>query len=80
MITSRNTSYGLLFYFLLFPYLIRGPFFGGLEYLMVNQGILDQTIIGIGLLFLINEVLTIILYFLTRKYLDPQATNQINYV
>jgi len=58
-------------YFLLFPYLIWGPIFGGLEFLMVNQGVLDQTVIGIGLLFIINEVVTILAYIRFKKYIDP---------
>jgi hypothetical protein len=32
---------------------------------------LNQQIIGIGLLFIINEVLTIVAYYFTKKYIDP---------
>jgi hypothetical protein len=60
-----------LFYFALFPYLLVGPFFMGLEYLMVHKEFLNQQIIGIGLLFIINEVLTIVAYYFTKKYIDP---------
>ncbi len=60
-----------LFYLVLFPYLLVGPFFGGLEYLMVNRGVLAQTYIGIGLLFIINEVVTIALYLKTKKLIEP---------
>ncbi|MCB0376232.1 MAG: hypothetical protein KDD04_09965 [Sinomicrobium sp.] len=70
-IENRRPWLWFAFYYFLFPYLLWGPFFGGLEYLMVNKGVLDQTIIGIGLLFVINEVLTILLYGFTRKYIDP---------
>jgi len=38
---------------------------------MVERNFLAQPIIGIGLLFIINEVITIIAYFLTKKYIDP---------
>ncbi len=62
-----------LFYFTLFPYLLWGPFFGGLEYLMVSKGVLDQTVIGIGFLFLLNEIFTIILHLYTRHNIDPGA-------
>ncbi len=60
-----------LFYALLFPYLLFGPVFFVLEYLMLEKGVLDQTVIGIGLLFIINEIVTILLYLKTKKYLDP---------
>ena len=60
-------------FFLLLPYLLFGPFFVLLEYLMVGQGILDEAILGIGTLFLINEILTILLYYRTKKYIDPEA-------
>lgn len=70
-IGNKRRLLWFLFYFLLFPYLLWGPFFGGLEYLMVNKGVLDQTVIGIGLLFIINEVVTIVLHLLTKKNIDP---------
>ena len=60
-----------LFYLVLFPYLIWGPVFGGLEYLLVNKGVLDGTIIGIANLFILNEIVTIIGYIYTKKYFDP---------
>ncbi len=64
-----------LLWFLLFslflPYILFGPFFVLFEHLMVERGVLDQTVIGIGLLFIINEIVTIILYWKTKKYLDP---------
>ena len=58
-IKNKNRLLWFLFYALLFPYLLWGPIFGALEYLMVNEGILNQQIIGIGLLFIINETITI---------------------
>ena len=70
-IENKHRLLWFLFYFLLFPYLLWGPIFGGLEYLMVNRGVLDETWIGIGWLFIINEIVTIILYFYTKPYLDP---------
>lgn len=63
-----------LFYLVLFPYLLWGPVFGGLEYLMVQRGVLDQTIIGIGLLFIINEVVTIIGYVFTKRFIEPNRS------
>lgn len=59
-----------LLYFTLFPYLLWGPIFGGLEYLLVNKGVLDGTIIGIAHLFILNEIVTIIGYIYTKKYFD----------
>lgn len=70
-IQNKNRVLWFLFYLVLFPYLLVGPFFMGLEYLMVNQKILNQQIIGIGLLFIINEIVTIIAYYFTKKYIDP---------
>ena len=61
-----------LFYLTLFPYIIWGPIFGTLEYLMVEKHFLDNTIIGIGLLFIINEIITIAAYYLTKKYINPE--------
>ena len=60
-----------LFYLVFFPYLLWGPIFGTLEFFMVKRNFLAQPIIGIGLLFIINEVITIIAYFLTKKHIDP---------
>ncbi|MFQ5528348.1 MAG: hypothetical protein ACE5GX_19105 [Thermoanaerobaculia bacterium] len=51
--------------------LLVGPFFGWLEYLMVHRGILDQLYLGIGLLFILNEILTIALFFWTKKWIEP---------
>lgn len=73
VIANKRRLGWFLFYFLLFPYLLWGPFFVGLEYLMVNRGFLDQTVIGIGLLFIINEIVTIVLYLYTKKYIEPPA-------
>lgn len=70
-IQNRRPWLWFLFYLTLFPYLLWGPVFGVLEHLMVNKHVLDQQIIGIGLLFIINEIVTIIAYLLTKKYIDP---------
>jgi len=72
-IQNKHAWAWFLLYFLLLPYLIFGPVFGGLEYLMVQKGFLDQTLIGIGLLFIINEVVTILLYWKTKHFIDPFA-------
>ena len=67
-----------LFYLVLFPYLLVGPFFAGLEYLMVEKKILAQPVIGIGLLFIINEIITIIAYLFTKKYINPYRAKNDN--
>lgn len=59
------------FYLVLFPYLLIGPVFGGLEYLMVSRGVLDETILGVGMLFILNEIVTITLFVATRRFIDP---------
>jgi hypothetical protein len=71
VIGNRNRTLWFLFYLILFPYLLWGPFFGGLEYLMVEKKVLAQSVVGIGLLFILNKIITIIAYFFTKKYIDP---------
>lgn len=61
-----------LFYLVLFPYILWGPVFGLLEFLMVQKGIMSHTFIGIGLLFIINELVTIAAYFIFKKYINPE--------
>ena len=75
-IENKNRILWFLFYFVLFPYIIWGPIFGGLEYLMVEKKFLAQSFIGIGLLFIINEFITIIAYLLTKKYINPEYKNK----
>ncbi|MEO0570088.1 MAG: hypothetical protein AAF039_00185 [Bacteroidota bacterium] len=70
-IANKNKILWFLFYLVLFPYILWGPIFGGLEYLMVEKKFLAQPIIGIGLLFILNEIVTIIAYYYTKKYIDP---------
>lgn len=70
-IENKRKALWFLLYFLLLPYILFGPLFFLLEYLMVQKGFLDQAIIGIALLFLINEVFTIGLYLLVKKFIDP---------
>lgn len=70
-IENRFRLLWFLFYLVLFPYLLWGPFFFVLEYLMVGKGVLSQTVIGIGMLFVINEIVTIALFFWTKKYFAP---------
>ncbi|WP_431163805.1 hypothetical protein [Flagellimonas beolgyonensis] len=73
-IANSNRFVWFLFYLVLFPYLLWGPFFGILEYLMVNKGILNQQFIGIGLLFIMNEIVTIILFIRLKKFIDPHVS------
>lgn len=70
-IQNRNQLTWFMLYFLLLPYVLFGPPFVIMEYLMVEKQFLDQTVIEIGLLFVINEVVTILLFFRTKRYLDP---------
>lgn len=70
-IQNEKRIFWYLFYLLLFPYLLWGPVFGLLEYLLVSKHVLNGTVIGIAYLFILNEVITIIGYLLTRKYFDP---------
>lgn len=69
-IRNRNRLAWFLFYLLLFPVIIWVPVFLLLEYLLVNRHVLDQTFIGIAWLFLVNEIITVIGYFLTKKYFN----------
>ncbi|WP_437399073.1 hypothetical protein [Flagellimonas lutimaris] len=70
-ISNKRKMLWFLFYLILLPYIIWGPFFGILEYVMVDMGILSQSIIGIGLLFIINELVTIVGYLCVKKYINP---------
>lgn len=70
-IQNKRKLLWFLLYALLLPYILFGPMFFLLEYLMLQKGVLDQAVIGIGLLFIINEIVTILLYLKTKKYLDP---------
>lgn len=63
-----------LFYALLFPYLLWGPVFVLLEYLLVNKQVMNGTIIGIANLFILNEVITVIGYLFTKKYFNTKMT------
>lgn len=71
VIENRFKEFWFIFYLGFFPYVLWGPFFGGLEYLMVEKEILAKQIIGIGILFIINEVITIIAYYYSRKWINP---------
>ena len=62
------------FYFALFPALLFAPALIGLEYLMVGRQVLAQPFFGIGLLFILNEIITVIGWVLTQKYIDPAFT------
>ena len=70
-IANRRRVLWFAFYLILFPYVLWGPVFGALEYLMVSKEFLATTIIGIGLLFIINEFVTIAAYLKFKKYIDP---------
>lgn len=71
-IQNKRRLLWFLWYLCLFPYLLVGPIFGGLEYLLVEQKVLAGTFIGIAYLFIVNEIVTIIGYMLTKKYIEPQ--------
>ena len=70
-IQNKRKVLWFLLYFLLLPYVLFGPPFFLLEYLMVQKGILDQAVIGIALLFVLNEIFTIALYFKVKKFINP---------
>jgi len=74
VIGNKRRLLWFLFYFLLFPYILWGPFFGILEYLMVEKDFLNQQIIGIGLLFIINEIVTVAGHLLTKQWIKPKLT------
>lgn len=65
-----------LFYLMLFPALIWGPVFMGLEYLLLTHHVLDGQIIGIAHLFILNEIVTVIGYYATRKWLLVPARSR----
>lgn len=69
-IENKRRLLWFLFYLAIFPYLLWGPVFWVLEYLLVNRHVMDGTIIGIANLFILNEVITIIGYFITKKYFN----------
>lgn len=71
-IENRHRLWWFLFYLTLFPLLLFGPPFMILEYLMVERGALDRPFIGIGLLFILNEIVTIALFFWTKRWIDPE--------
>jgi hypothetical protein len=78
-IKNKRKLLWFLLYFLLLPYILLAPLFLTLEYLMLEKNILSQTVIGIGLLFLINEIVTIIAYWFIKKYIDPfYSSNKTN--
>jgi hypothetical protein len=70
-IQNKGRILWFAFYFCFLPLILFAPALIGLEYLMVTRGVLNQQIIGIGLLFIINEVVTIVGFALTQRYLDP---------
>lgn len=72
-IQNRYKVLWFLFYLTLFPYVIWGPVFGGLEYLLINREVLNGTIIGIANLFILNEIVTIIGYIYSKRYFDPNT-------
>lgn len=72
-IANKRKWLWFLFYLCLFPYLLWGPFFGGLEYLLTSKGVLAGTTIGIANLFIVNEVVTVAGYVYTKRYIDPDA-------
>jgi len=75
-IANRRRTAWFLLYFTLLPYLLWGPVFALLEYLLTKRGVLAATVIGIPYLFILNEVATIALYYGTRRWLLPAAEQQ----
>ncbi len=75
VIQNKNKITWFLFYAFLFPYILWGPVFVLLEYLLVNKHIMDGTIIGIANLFILNEVITIAGYIYLRKYFNTERDN-----
>ncbi len=75
-IENKNRLWWFLFYLVLFPYLLWGPVFMLLEYLLVEKHVMDGNIIGIANLFILNEVITIAGYLYYRKYLNTVSLNQ----
>lgn len=75
VIQNKNKIAWFLFYAFLFPYILWGPVFVLLEYLLVNKHIMDGTIIGIANLFILNEVITIAGYIYLRKYFNTERDN-----
>lgn len=74
-IENRYRIWWFLFYLVLFPYLIWGPVFGGLEYLLVSHGVMNGTVIGIANLFILNEIVTIVGYLFFKKYFDTEVSD-----
>lgn len=69
-IQNKNRIAWFLFYLVLFPYVLWGPVFGLLEYLLVSKHVMNGTTIGIANLFILNEAITIIGYLLSKKYFN----------
>ena len=65
---ARRVWWYLLFLTLL-PYIVWGPPFMLLEYLLTKRKVLADTVIGVPYLFILNEVVTIIAYFWTKRWL-----------
>jgi hypothetical protein len=72
-INNKHKIAWFLFYLLLFPYILWGPPFGLLEYLLVYKKVMDGTIIGIANLFILSEVITIAGYMITKKYFNTES-------
>lgn len=68
-IGNARRAWWFLLYLTLLPYILWGPVFGILEYLLVKRHVLDGRTIGIANLFIINEVITIVAYFWTKSWL-----------
>lgn len=76
-IANRRRAAWFLLYFTLLPYLVWGPVFFLLEYLVTERKVLATAVIGIPYLFIINEVATIALYFATKRWLLPETERAI---
>lgn len=69
-IGNTRRAWWFLLYFTLLPYLLWGPVFGILEYLLTKRQVMDGRTIGIAHLFIVNEVVTIVAYLRTKRWLS----------
>lgn len=75
-IGNRRRAAWFLFYLVLFPYVLWGPIFGLLEYLLVSRDVLSGRTIGIANLFILNEIVTIVGHVATGSWLSNRPPNR----
>lgn len=78
-IANRRRALWFLFYLVLFPYLVWGPVFGGLEYLLVHHQVLDGRWIGVAHLFWLNEVVTLFGHWFTGGWFHPRSPSGLSH-